>query len=447
MGIESASKFSFYSPISRIWQFTVGGLVYLSLDRYQTRLRKIPKGIHLLTVISVVIVLFGPFHMNLKISSVLATLFAVILILFKSLDVMPDFLIEKLEWVGDRSYSIYLVHMPLLYLAKYSPLMQIGAGENRKIQSVIAVVFSILLGALSYSKIENRYRNRGIEEFAESSGTSKVFASVFVGPLIIFLLILGSVETTSSSMYNDRLDDGICKFWTPNLDDSFYARFLNCHLELGPATVVLGDSHAMNIYNSLFLKTKSEFFIGIASGGCRPNAQSDSCFYDEFETLLKLSPSSIQRVFFHQSGSYLVSDNQGNVDTNFAFQSQDSYFIVNHDIHFLIRYLNEMGRIVPTTWIGPFSELRVEPTWVQVKANRVKSNPIVKKAFFDLEKQISFYVEKQDNTFRYVSLIRALGDRQFDYRIESCIMFRDIDHWSKCGEEMHSSQINKILEK
>ena len=248
-------------------------------------------------------------------------------------------------------------------------------------------------------------------------------------------------------MENDRLDNGICKFWTPNLDDSFYSRFLNCHSKFGPATVVLGDSHAMNIYNSLFLKTKSEFFIGIANGGCRPNTQSDSCHYDDFQTFLKSSPGVIQQVFFHQSGSYLISDNQGNVDTNFAFQSRDSYFIVNNDIQVLIRYLNEMGRNVTTTWIGPFPESRVEPMWVQVKADRVLPNPIVRKAFLDLEKQIVSYVEQQDNRFRYVSLMRILGDRQFEYKVESCILFRDIDHWSKCGEELFSSRISKSLEK
>ena len=118
-GIALASQFSFYSPTDRIWQFTLGGLVFLLLDRYQNYIREIPKSIHLLTVIAVVMILFGPVHMNLKVSSILASLFAVIVILFKSLDVLPNSLIQRLVWVGDRSYSIYLVHMPLIYLAKY----------------------------------------------------------------------------------------------------------------------------------------------------------------------------------------------------------------------------------------------------------------------------------------------------------------------------------------
>ena len=444
-GIELASQFLFYSPIDRIWQFSVGGLAFILLEQYLNRPKKIPNSIHLLAVIAIGMILFGPIEMSPKVGSIVASLITVTVITIKSLDVLPEILISQLEWIGDRSYSIYLIHMPLTYIAKYSPLTQIDSGENRIVQSTIVVVASILLGALSYSKIENRYRNKSKEESAEFSGTLKVFASGFVGLLIMFLLLSGFVGTTSTSMYKDRLDNGICKFWTPNLDDSFYSRFLNCNSMFGPATVVLGDSHAMNIYNSLFLKTKSEFFVGIAAGGCRPNTQLDSCLYNDFKSFLKLSPRSIHRVYFHQSGSYLISDEQGNVDTNLAFKTQDSYRIVNYDIQFILRYLNELGRDVDTTWIGPFPELRVEPIWVQVKANHVTPNPIVKKAFLDLEKQIKFYLNKENNTFRYISLSEILGDRQFEYKVGSCILFRDIDHWSKCGEEMFSLPISKSV--
>ena len=445
-GIELASQISFYSPIDRIWQFTIGGLGFLLIDRYQSHSMKISRNIHLVAVVAVVIILFGPIHIGLKVSSILASVFAVIVIILKSLDVLPDILTKKLEWLGDRSYSIYLVHMPLLYLAKYSPVTQIGSSENRIIQSTIAAFASILLGAVSYSKIENRHRNKGKKGSTVSSGILKVFVSAFIGPLTIFLLLSGFSGTSSTSMYKDRLDNGMCKFWTPNLDENFYSRFLKCHSKFGRAIVVLGDSHAMNIYNALFLATRSDFFVGISTGGCRPNTQLDSCHYDDFERFLKTSPNSIKEVNFHQSGSYLISDRRGSVDTNLAFKSQDSYRIVDDDIQFLLRYLNDMGRDVATTWIGPFPELRVQPTWIQVKANQVKPNPIVKKAFLDLEKEIKFYLKKENNTFRYVSLSGILGYRQFEYKVKSCILFRDIDHWSRCGEEIFSLPIEKSLQ-
>jgi peptidoglycan/LPS O-acetylase OafA/YrhL len=249
-GIAFASQFSFYSPFDRIWQFTAGGLAYLLLDRYHNRIREIPKGIQLLTVIAVVMILFGPVHMNLKVSSILACYIAVTVILFKSLDVLPDFPIKKLEWVGDRSYSIYLVHMPLLYLAKYSPLMQIGAGENRKIQSVIAVVASILLGALSYSKIENKYRNRGK---TDHSSLKTIVVSMVLTLLIPVVIFVSLERSTVFGLKNSGLPvpseilpwnwDKECQFFSPqpniNPEPCKYGNHNS-----GKSILLIGDSHA-----------------------------------------------------------------------------------------------------------------------------------------------------------------------------------------------------------
>ena len=249
-GIEIASQISFYSPIDRIWQFTAGGLAYLLLDRYQNRIRKISKGIQSLTVIAVVMILFTPLYMNLKVSSILASFIAVIVILFKSLDVLPDFLIKKLEWVGDRSYSIYLVHMPLLYLAKYSPLMQIGTGENHKIQSSIAVVASILLGALSYSKIENKYRNRGK---ADHSSLKTTVVSIVLTLLIPVVIFVSLERSTAFGIKNSGLPvpseilpwnwDKECQFNSPQPNINPEPCKYGYH-NSGKSILLIGDSHA-----------------------------------------------------------------------------------------------------------------------------------------------------------------------------------------------------------
>ena len=248
-GIELASQFLFYSPLDRIWQFTVGGVVFLLLDQYQNRLRKIPKGIHLLMVIAIILILFGPVHVNLKVSSILASFFAVIVILFKSLDVLPNLLIQRLVWVGDRSYSIYLAHMPLLYLAKYSPATQIGNGENRIVQIVIAVIASILLGALSYSKIENRFRGGGRSDASGFKNISAAMVLTFVLPLFFFISMdIGKKE----------------QYWglNRNIQQPPYAGALDPRCardsEIGPPCVykttgatktvlLIGDSHAGHI--------------------------------------------------------------------------------------------------------------------------------------------------------------------------------------------------------
>lgn len=256
-GIELASQFSFYSPIDRIWQFTVGGLAFLSMDRYQKLTRRIPRGLNILIAIIMILVLFGPFHTNLKTSSILASLSALFVIIFRSLNTLPNVLIHKLAWVGDRSYSIYLVHMPVLYLAKYSPVALIGIDENRNIRVIIAVFASILLGALSYSKIENRYRNG----FRVDHSSQKKFAIPLVVTFLVPVLVFVSLDrSTAIGLKNSGLPvpsetppwdwDKECKF----LSSQPYVNPEPCKYgnhKSGESILLIGDSHAASISRAI----------------------------------------------------------------------------------------------------------------------------------------------------------------------------------------------------
>ena len=183
----SGASFAFYSPIDRVWQFTLGGLGFLLLDRYKNRITRFSVRTNTILIIALAIILFGPIHLNLKVSSIVATLFALFVILFKSLESIPNALTQKLEWIGDRSYSIYLVHMPLLYIAKYSPVTQIGNSENQLFQSTIAVFASIFFGALSYSKVENRFRNRAKIKTIDVKTISAALIISLVIPLVFLV--------------------------------------------------------------------------------------------------------------------------------------------------------------------------------------------------------------------------------------------------------------------
>lgn len=268
-GIEFASQFSFYSPIDRIWQFTVGGIAFILLDRFQDRAIKISKGVHLLTVLSVVVILFGPLHMSLKVSSILASLLAVIVILSKSLDLLPNFLIQKLKWVGDRSYSIYLAHMPLLYIAKYSPVMEFGTNENRRIQSVIAVIMSIILGALSYSTIENKFRGQ-----SKTQRSYPKFISVaLLLTLFLPLSLYATIESAVSHNYwgvNRNIPQPAFPgdLLTGCVDELGIGKIcINTNIGANKTVLLIGDSHAGHIsialrdaarevnWNSVYLRT------------------------------------------------------------------------------------------------------------------------------------------------------------------------------------------------
>jgi peptidoglycan/LPS O-acetylase OafA/YrhL len=257
VGIKPTSEFSFYSPLDRIWQFTVGGLAFLSMDRYQERTRRIPRGLNLLMAITIILVLFSPIHTTLKTSSMLASSSALFVIIFGSLNALPNFLISKLAWVGDRSYSIYLVHMPVLYLAKYSPVTLIGIDENRNIQVIIAVFASILLGALSYSNLENRYRNG----FRDDHSSRKKIAIPLVITLLVPVLVFVSLDrSTAIALKNSGIPvpseippwdwDKECKFFSsPQNKNPKPCKYGN-HRS-GLSILLIGDSHAASISRAI----------------------------------------------------------------------------------------------------------------------------------------------------------------------------------------------------
>lgn len=252
-GIEFASQFSFYSPLNRIWQFTLGGLCFIIMDNPQNNTKIISKTGNLLLVIATGLILFSQISLGLRYVSIIVSLLAIATIACKSLEVLPEFFIEKLEWVGDRSYSIYLIHMPLLYLAKYSRVMQIGNDANRTFQVFIAIIFSVLFGALNYSMIEERYRKK----HTKILGSFKENLVALIITLVIPLLIFAFLNHGSSNHYWGLVENIQKPQYAGDLDS-------NCDRdsEIGPPCIyyvpgakrtvlLLGDSHAGHISQAI----------------------------------------------------------------------------------------------------------------------------------------------------------------------------------------------------
>ena len=281
LGINLASQFSFFSPIDRIWQFTLGGLVFLMLDRLQKRTWKIPKGIHLLSVIAVVMILFSPLHMSPKVGSFLASLFAVIVILSMSFDVLPNFLIQKLEWIGDRSYSIYLVHMPLLYLARYIPGLE--SGLSQRILVIMMIVMSIVLGHLQFEIVEKKFRIIG--RTMNPAPTRSILRPVvgFIGiPIVLFSLILALAQMDYRPILNnfakDTKVDSHLLARAGCVDKAFNPSNCSWNVSQSKGSVLLvGDSQANAAADGVQLAAnKLQFnFLGVSASGC-PFLQTDT---------------------------------------------------------------------------------------------------------------------------------------------------------------------------
>ncbi|CAN2246152.1 COG1835 Predicted acyltransferases [actinobacterium SCGC AAA044-D11] len=253
LGIQNPHQFSFYSPFDRIWQFTLGGLAYLLSGRSNYEIKKFSNPIKLCFTLFLFLTLFTSIQISLKNGSIIASSIAVFVITFRSLEILPNFIVDKLEWLGDRSYSIYLVHMPLLYIAKHSFALSFGSDRNRMIQSMTAVIASILLGSLSYSKIEDRFRRNSERK------TSEIQSRLF-SPLVFFLvplLLFASIDTGARNNYWG---------WDKNIeippDPGDIDRDCNRNVIMGPpcmyysneakkTVLLIGDSHARHISQSV----------------------------------------------------------------------------------------------------------------------------------------------------------------------------------------------------
>jgi peptidoglycan/LPS O-acetylase OafA/YrhL len=246
VGIRSPTQFSFYSPIDRLWQFTLGGIGYfISLGdflRKKVNIMLINWGLVTITLLS----LLGVINFDLKNDSIFISFLTFMTLIFRSFDCFSNTLKSTFKWLGDRSYSIYLIHLPILWIAKYSLATQIGSSNNRFIQISLALILILFLGTISFEKIENRYRIKP-NNFSQKNKTDTIR---LIACLLLPLTLLFIMKISAANKYWG-LDRNIVQPVFPGNLDAYCVketeRSLPCIYQLdgNKKTVLLvGDSHA-----------------------------------------------------------------------------------------------------------------------------------------------------------------------------------------------------------
>jgi hypothetical protein len=262
------------------------------------------------------------------------------------------------------------------------------------------------------------------------------------------MLFLKPEAFSGGDMYSSRLDNLDCKYFAQDLTE-LTERFDDCYGKYGKATVILGDSHALNIYNAYHLVTSSNFLVGLAKGGCRPGQESQECPYRDFLEFLKSHHGSIGEIVFHQSGSYLIFDSRGNADSSLAFKEAvdgGGYTIDIRSIRKVSMYLEQLAGFAPTTWLGPFTEGRFEPTYWNLIFNPLELPHRNKRIFMELDNTIESTLLDERRKFRFISLNSFLSESQDSGRQKDCIIWRDQDHWTFCGEKAFSLKVKMAID-
>ena len=248
----SGFLFSYYSPLGRLFEFIIGGLAF-SAHKVQLNI----KFIRWFALISLLITII-PLEINRSISTSFV-LVSTFLILSRQ-----DFLnfrvgTSAIYYLGDRSYSIYLYHFPIIILTKQSPL--IPNNFSKVVLGLLVICVTVSLANLSYEIVEKRlYFKLDFSKLAVIPSI-KVYASA-----VLLFLMLGSFGIKSEWMFHRQNQINFPK--PPNV-----VKMVNPNFELEEhetQIVLIGDSHA-NVLSGELNKALANFgykVINVSRLGC-----------------------------------------------------------------------------------------------------------------------------------------------------------------------------------
>lgn len=255
LSIGSITLHGFYSPLSRAWQFLLGGFAF-SILKYRTRNNlKDPRPLLFLPALILIITCLNlpesTFHFPNPLS--LIPVFLLFFLLSSSEGTLSIYgrLISSriLIWIGDRSYSLYLWHWPFIVFGKYlSP-------QNKFLQIGI-LCLGLIFSLFAFNFIERPFHHRRVRDIKNT----RFIVSFF---LILPLTASGALGFVSSQILFPKYESGQIpgnykgdvgavnfeKFAAKNqsecanleMTDTF--KLSECPLDV----LVIGDSHAEHL--------------------------------------------------------------------------------------------------------------------------------------------------------------------------------------------------------
>jgi peptidoglycan/LPS O-acetylase OafA/YrhL len=265
---------AFYLLTSRAWELVLGGIIYLLSGRFSFRsnVGKIVERISFLTLIGVVLC----FDSSLPWPGLYALVPTVTtaLIILSARNDSKWTAGSAAQWLGDRSYSLYLWHWPISIFVK-------NLEEQHHYWSTAAGLFATLLaGHLSYKFIESPAR----KHFFKVDAPKNAFVSAGVMVLVIgasALVIfnsgyparysLGVAELSKYQFNVADWRDGTCFLRPEQKFDDFKDCTNHSSSLVHTSALLWGDSHAAQLYPGLIKNLPHTVeFTQLTASACPP---------------------------------------------------------------------------------------------------------------------------------------------------------------------------------
>ncbi|MEI4472362.1 acyltransferase family protein [Frigidibacter sp. MR17.24] len=296
--------------------------------------------------------------------------------------------LRPLVWLGIISYSVYLWHQPLFALAR---LAQDSAPSPWLTAGLLAA--TLALGWATWAWVEQPFRvarvpagvrraraallaGAGVLAFAfgVTASVTEGFRSLWIGSNgADRVALLNAIEDA------ERIDiafGGACQLKAKALDAALRDRIDDCAARHGAGILLIGDSHAEDLFDMVAGPDRDPFVIAVADGGCRvASAREDGdgdgdddgraeCHFRQIHDYLRDHGDRFEMVIYEQAGFYLFTsyDEPASRETFTSVPVDRAVPGLGIDAAAtaaVAEYLASLDAFVPTIWLGPRLEHHV----------------------------------------------------------------------------------------
>ncbi|WP_165793332.1 acyltransferase family protein [Yoonia maritima] len=354
------------------------------------------------------------------------------------------FSLAPIRYIGRISYSLYLVHWPVQVYYR----LLFGRPESSS-EIMVVLLISVGLGAIMYHFVENPFRKKRSGDFIWSAKALGVAAIISATAICIVSIIIQSSHGVPSRfpLYTTSLLGDLntaiierhkgVRDWTCNATtgsaESYFSNFDDCNPSSETSVVViLGDSHAADIYMGMRTAFPNLPIVQLTGNGCHlgKNTQENSfCapFFSHWRNWLEENKSRIAAIVYSQSGGSLLQHRAGGIE--------------RPNSHILQQLISNLDDFVPDAvdlffW-GP--RVGFNPT-IDIAIMRSPDPETLRQYYhlsdFQSDLRLDQWLDNQfaDNTATYTSSIRTLCDPYCpSITPENDLYVIDYAHWSPEG--------------
>ena len=239
-GIELASQLNFYSPISRLWEFLLGCLVFSIKEKYFRQ----NKLIGIISISCLLTIIFYVKPINQTLGIVLITFLTAFFLNSNSMRIKNNKISNEIKKLGDRSYSIYLIHMPIIYILNYS-LFDFFY-KYKLLNFFVSVTLTLYMSKVLYYKIETKYRLKDNEKKISRKATWKITVRFVITPILLAILMIAGSATSYWGLNKNDIQPPYAGYADPKCERDSYSG-PPCHYgskDFSKQVLLIGDSHA-----------------------------------------------------------------------------------------------------------------------------------------------------------------------------------------------------------